>query len=1233
MNTIGLKASTQTKCKYILIDKTFYNKYQSNFLYKLTQITSGRVDLNQNFYKYHLDDCFNVDLMTQTLESTYNKSILYGIDLSSNQLDESQLEKIINTNSVLKLSPTKIRYLNLSDNQISNLKSELLDQFTNLEVLILDKNPKLNINDLSIKNKLKIISLNKCNLNDNNLNTYNDSSSETKLIYLGLSGNKLNDLKNIDNFIRQSTSIEHLDLSFNKIQKSPFFLVQNIKVSKLNLEKNLIDNFNINGFIINSTSFEINLKHNFIRNTSLDNYKLKTVSKNSKISVRLLGNPLVCDCNSMWLLEQSKKQAIKVSLRSFLPNKKTVKSKREIEELTYHNIENDPNFNDSFMQRQKRLKSTTEPSTTTLSIGQNVMNDGIIRILDFDTITCNYIDVQNFQSNDNSSFYDMIDFEDESLRRQNIQVNNIRYKEKLILQSQYQDYMCSYEDHCKPDECDCCMFQHCHCRSICPSKCRCYFDSKLEQNIIDCSELNFIDVPNQVPIESATDMRLNSNSLKIVKPHTFFGYGQLKFLYLQNNQISYLTSDAFEDLKYSLKLLNLANNHLTYLNGDEFNSLSELNILILNQNPIKDIDNVYFIDFKFLPNLRLIYMSETSLNEAKMNELVRYSKTNTNATVKYKVDRPDTTTSMTTTTTQVITTTSYPLTTTSIILSSISLPKDQLIDFIDLILLEKQQPISTTTHEPELVTHKEEDLEDFVLMRSTKFYNTEDQQDELLIINPPPQNNQDINDDLLLNIKQDQQDFELIEQPNTKNKTGFLFFNSNYDLISLLRWYYFPILVFAICLITSIVLVIVVILLARKFDVTSPPTNSNKKRKNKSCFNIFNLTKKQKNNSSTSSSSYFTTPSNNSDDLDVENSDDEDSDSESSIKQNNLLGKIASCFKSSQRRSNKTFKPCHRSNSFDSDSAVCYGYDSASVPVSRSIQSLNLNVFIYYNILDESYVINYLLPLLKKCLVIIPDTKFITKPMATKYITVGPGSFFENTTMSKQNESIYLDQQTTMLNRNHLSNASNSLISNILVISDNFHGYKPLNESFVSIKLNNTTNNKSNSLIYTNHHRKSSQASNQQQRMLDSAFKNSFKIYINLNKYDISVTNSITTNNNNNNINNNKTQSLNQGLLRKLYDNYTTKANNSSSSSSTSSSTVSSTINNSCNTSCNNNNNNNNNNNQNRNSIFISNDSNSSFGFNDKLQFKLEKHFESICLKSNTLFSKTNFSYVDYTKR
>jgi len=93
---------------------------------------------------------------------------------------------------------------------------------------------------------------------------------------------------------------------------------------------------------------------------------------------------------------------------------------------------------------------------------------------------------------------------------------------------------------------------------------------------------------------------------------------------------------------------------------------------------------------------------------------------------------------------------------------------------------------------------------------------------------------------------------------------------------------------------------------------------------------------------------------------------------------------------SNTRRGHFMFKSCRRAASFDSYNE-CYnvgGHDLASVPVSHSIEKLTLNVYVYFNIASENdYVSNYLLPCLKKCLTLVPDTKYILRPQLAKFIT------------------------------------------------------------------------------------------------------------------------------------------------------------------------------------------------------------------------------------------------------
>lgn len=143
-------------------------------------------------------------------------------------------------------------------------------------------------------------------------------------------------------------------------------------------------------------------------------------------------------------------------------------------------------------------------------------------------------------------------------------------------------------------------------------------------------------------------------------------------------------------------------------------------------------------------------------------------------------------------------------------------------------------------------------------------------------------------------------------------------------------------------------------------------------------------------------------------------------------------------------------------------------YDSSTVPVSRTVENLTLHVYIYYNLIDTDYVVNHLQPILKKCVTIVPDTKYFCKPQTDKYVKLSPESFYNlaQTNSSTLISSLNNTNSVLLLDSNSNSSDSsssgllkptqvNSIIANILVISDNFYGYRPVTESYISLKYKN----------------------------------------------------------------------------------------------------------------------------------------------------------------------------------
>lgn len=134
-------------------------------------------------------------------------------------------------------------------------------------------------------------------------------------------------------------------------------------------------------------------------------------------------------------------------------------------------------------------------------------------------------------------------------------------------------------------------------------------------------------------------MRLNANNLKLLKAYSFFGYGSIKYLYLQDNQIAALSRNSFDDLKATLRMVNLANNRIDYVHGDEFRGYSDLEVIVLSGNPIKNVETVSFIGTLSLPKLKLFYLTRTELSVDQMGKIVGFTKMNSNASVKFRERR------------------------------------------------------------------------------------------------------------------------------------------------------------------------------------------------------------------------------------------------------------------------------------------------------------------------------------------------------------------------------------------------------------------------------------------------------------------------------------------------------------------------------------------------------------------------------------------------------------------
>jgi hypothetical protein len=147
-------------------------------------------------------------------------------------------------------------------------------------------------------------------------------------------------------------------------------------------------------------------------------------------------------------------------------------------------------------------------------------------------------------------------------------------------------------------------------------------------NIVDCSSLNLTSIiakdDDLVAMESATDYRLTANRISIIKARAFFGFSQLKYLYMQGNIISDIESNAFINIKSTVRLINLGYNKLETVRNDQFAGLTELKLLIFSGNPIKFVSELSSIHSdRMLPQLRLLFLIDTLIEDRDIERLKR----------------------------------------------------------------------------------------------------------------------------------------------------------------------------------------------------------------------------------------------------------------------------------------------------------------------------------------------------------------------------------------------------------------------------------------------------------------------------------------------------------------------------------------------------------------------------------------------------------------------------------
>nr|ANG08897.1 toll family protein LongTollA [Strigamia maritima] len=171
-----------------------------------------------------------------------------------------------------------------------------------------------------------------------------------------------------------------------------------------------------------------------------------------------------------------------------------------------------------------------------------------------------------------------------------------------LVEAHPSQFLCPYTAHCFT-LCKCCDFDACDCEMVCPDDCTCYHDQSWLANIVACTNANYTQMPEQIPMD-ATEIYLDGNHIKTLSSHTFIGRKNLRVLFLNGSFIHTINNRTFNGLR-ALQILHLEDNSLTDLRGYEFERLEILRELYLQNNKLATIHNTTFIMLKSLEILRL----------------------------------------------------------------------------------------------------------------------------------------------------------------------------------------------------------------------------------------------------------------------------------------------------------------------------------------------------------------------------------------------------------------------------------------------------------------------------------------------------------------------------------------------------------------------------------------------------------------------------------------------------
>lgn len=531
------------------------------------------------------------------------------------QLKDLQLQgnsvTMITSNRTVLRSLSSLRNLDLGDNRISDLSTEMFQAMAELQFLHVNQNNLTEIRNNTFLGLQKLVAF---DLRGNRIKTIEKGafSHFVSLAELDLSNNCLSEIPSFNN----ATTLQSLDLSSNYIQLLSSNSLKGLQnLQNLVLFNNSIKQIETGVFrfvpALRTADFSFNEIHRILKETFEGLQQLSTLFLQNNLieNISIEGH----DMPGLRTLNLSSNMlSSKIASGMFPDNVENL-------DLSYNNISDITEYAFYSYEHLRRL-SLKGNKLTTLA-----MNDLAVPI-DQSRRTIVYISDNPFdcdckliwlrkkvnEISMNSGFPMVGDIYSMQCEK------GYRIQEPVPFYSiPTRDMLCEYTTECTKN-CYCCEYEPCDCKFVCPYGCSCYSSADfMTTHYVQCTKRGLTKIPAGFPA-SSTEVSLDRNNISEIYSSSFVGLIYLRVIHLDHSGITTLANNSFIGL-LQLKTLYLNNNELQEINRGVFNKLWNLTELHLEYNNIAYIEEGAFSALTSLSTLFLDHNLLISLPQSATN--------------------------------------------------------------------------------------------------------------------------------------------------------------------------------------------------------------------------------------------------------------------------------------------------------------------------------------------------------------------------------------------------------------------------------------------------------------------------------------------------------------------------------------------------------------------------------------------------------------------------------------